>query len=62
LQIGNTLPSIVVTDVLGKEVYKQTLTNSASQQLNISNQANGIYYVTVIVNAKLYKSKVAVMR
>lgn len=50
----NTLNSeIVLFNVLGKEVYKQELTdNHETLQINTANWANGVYYYTLISNSQ----------
>ena len=54
---AGTHTSLSITDVLGREVYQSTL-HDITTQLDLSNQANGMYYLVVTTNGTQYKSKV----
>ena len=56
-----SLGTITVTDALGREVFSSKLNSQNSNyQLDISKQANGLYYVVVNCDGKLFRNKVVV--
>lgn len=53
--------TITVTDALGREVFSSKINSqNSTYKFDISNQANGLYYVIVNCDGKLFRSKVVV--
>ena len=52
----NQVQDIIVTDMLGKKVSVQNVTEGNTLTLNVSGLANGIYNVTVITRDKNYRA------
>ncbi len=53
--------TIRVIDVLGKEILTKQ-TNLSEVQIDLSEQAEGLYYVILSNNSKLYQTKVLVRK
>ena len=52
-----------ITDVLGSEVYKQTISNSTQSNINIPGLSNGIYYWELISDNRIEgKGKIAIIK
>lgn len=52
-----------ITDVIGKEVYRQTITNSSNSNIDISQLSNGIYFWEVINDKEVMaKGKIALQK
>ncbi len=52
--------SVSITDVLGREVFNQKLNSSSTQQIDISNQPNGLYSVLLNSNERVFIKKVLI--
>jgi hypothetical protein len=52
--------SVMITDVAGKVIVRQVLSDNTQQQLqyNLSNQAKGMYFINVVNAGENYQSKV----
>src|ERR1035437_2959729 len=55
LQIGNY--QLLITDVLGNEVYHQPIINQQSSIINISQWSNGVYFYQLINNKETYRDR-----
>jgi hypothetical protein len=51
--------TISVIDVLGREVYNSAIKNT-KEEINLSGNAAGLYYITVNSNGKQYRSKMMI--
>ncbi len=49
-----------IFDVLGRKIFFDNFSNSNSEQIDISNQTNGVYYILVNINGQQYKNKIIV--
>ncbi len=54
--------SATITDITGRTIYNKTVTHAAHQILDISDQPNGIYFLTVIYGTKQYRTKVVLVK
>jgi type IX secretion system substrate protein len=52
--------SIVVTDIMGKRIYEDSITNSFESKIDIRNSLTGIYIVKVIDDINYYYKKIIV--
>ena len=52
----NTLSNILITDVLGKEIYKFTPTND-EMEIDISKLSDGIYFVKLSSEKGIFTQK-----
>jgi len=54
---------VKITDVLGQDVYNSNLsTNSGTiKKINMSNLANGVYFITLQGKGMLYRTKIIKM-
>jgi hypothetical protein len=54
--------SIVITDITGRSIYDKIITREARVFLDISDQPNGIYYLTLHSGTKQYRTKVVLLK
>ena len=57
-----TTGKIMVTDLAGRTVYSNTLNSSKSQQVNLSNLANGVYVVSIEAGNEQFTKKVIIKK
>jgi len=53
---------VSVSNLVGAEVFRKELDNASNYQIDLSNQASGIYLLKVIVDNRQYISKIVVSR
>ena len=58
--MGNYI--VTISDILGKEIYYRAFSNNASQQIDISDQPKGVYFILVQSNGKECRDKVLVIK
>lgn len=59
---NNTKADIIITNTLGETVLTQQIDNKTKHTLNLSNIANGVYFITVEQNGLKYLNKFSVLR
>ena len=59
LQSTAEITTIEIYNVLGEEVYKSEV-KSQKEEINLSNQPSGIYFVKVITDEKVYSRKIII--
>jgi hypothetical protein len=52
--------SLSITDVLGRTVYQKSFIHYSNEPFDISDQPNGLYYIVVNSNNKLFKTKIVI--
>ncbi len=58
---SNTEYNVTITDILGSIIYNQkTIKNSNELQINLTNKANGIYFITIEGNSEKITKKIIV--
>jgi hypothetical protein len=54
--------SISITDMLGRCIYNKTLPEFNQNQVDISNQPDGLYYITITTKQSQYRTKLMVIK
>ena len=58
IKVDNNSPmDIMVNDVNGKTIFKKTFENSNSNTINLSNEAKGIYFISLKIDNEIMKAK-----
>jgi hypothetical protein len=48
---------LIITDVLGREIYHQAINNSTNQTINISQWSEGVYFYQITNNKETLRGK-----